>query len=98
MFSYLMAVFTALLFVALTPGVLLTLPSKASGTLTIVLVHGLIFALVYHLLYKTVKKVIHKSEGFDDDDDDVEEEFQNFEEEEVDVEIEGFRAMRVGKK
>ena len=65
MFSYLMAVFTALLFVALTPGVLLTLPSKASGTLTIVLVHGLIFALVYHLLYKTVKKVIHKYEGFD---------------------------------
>ena len=70
MFCYLMTAFTALLFVALTPGVLLTLPSKASGKLVIALVHGLIFALVYHLIHKTVKGVINKYEGFDDDDDD----------------------------
>jgi uncharacterized membrane protein len=70
MFSYLMTAFTALLFVVLTPGVLLTLPSKASSNLTIVLVHGVIFALVYHLLHKTVKGLIQKYEGFDDDDDD----------------------------
>ena len=71
MFSYLMTAFTALLFVVLTPGVLLTLPSKASSNLTIVLVHGVIFALVYHLIHKTVKGLIQKYEGFDDDDDDI---------------------------
>ena len=71
MFCYLMTAFTALLFVVLTPGVLLTLPSKASGKLVIALVHGLIFALVYHLIHKTVKGVINKYEGFDDDDDDI---------------------------
>ena len=82
MFCYLMTAFTALLFVVLTPGVLLTLPSKASGKLVIALVHGLIFALVYHLIHKTVKGVLHKYEGFDDDDDD--EDFQDYG-------IEGFR-------
>jgi len=82
MFCYLMTAFTALLFVALTPGVLLTLPSKASSKLVIALVHGLIFALVYHLIHKTVKGVLHKYEGFDDDDDD--EDFQDYG-------IEGFR-------
>jgi len=66
-----MTAFTALLFVVLTPGVLLTLPSKASSNLTIVLVHGVIFALVYHLIHKTVKGLIQKYEGFDDDDDDI---------------------------
>ena len=71
MFSYLMTAFTALLFVVLTPGILVTLPSKASDKIVVALVHGLIFALVYHLIHKAVWGALHKYEGFDDDDDDI---------------------------
>jgi len=66
MFSYLMTAFTALLFVVLTPGVLLTLPSKASGKIVIALVHGLIFALVYHFTHKAVWAWTRKYEAFQD--------------------------------
>jgi len=59
-----MAIFTALLFVVLTPGVLLTLPSKASGKIVIALVHGLIFALLYHFTHKAVWAWTRKYEGF----------------------------------
>jgi hypothetical protein len=59
-----MAVFTALLFVVLTPGVVLTLPSKASGNLVIAIVHGVIFALVYHFTHKAVWEWTRKYEGF----------------------------------
>jgi hypothetical protein len=64
MHSYLMTAFTALLFVVLTPGILLTLPSKASGKIVIALVHGLIFALIYHLTHKAVRAWTRKYEGF----------------------------------
>ena len=64
MFSYLMTAFTALLFVVLTPGVLLTLPSKASGKIVVALVHGLIFALLYHITHKAVRAWTRKYEGF----------------------------------
>jgi len=67
MFSYLMTAFTALLFVVLTPGILVTLPSKASDKIVVALVHGLIFALVYHLIHKAVWGALHKYEGFDDE-------------------------------
>jgi len=61
MFDYLMTVFTALLFVVLTPGVLLTIPPKGSN-LVVAVVHGLVFALLYHLLCKAVSA--WKNEGF----------------------------------
>lgn len=48
-----MTVFVALLFVALTPGVLVSLPPGGSK-LTVALFHGVVFALVYHLTYKAV--------------------------------------------
>lgn len=64
MHSYLMSVFTALLFIALTPGVLLTLPSKTSSKIVVAVVHGLIFALIYHFTHKAVWEVLHKYEGF----------------------------------
>jgi len=48
-----MSLFVAGLFVALTPGVLVTLPSKGSK-LTVAVVHGLLFAVVYHLTRKVV--------------------------------------------
>ena len=63
MFSYLMTAFTALLFVALTPGVLLTLPPKGSK-LVVALTHGLVFALVYHFTHKAVYHFTRKYEGF----------------------------------
>ena len=64
MFSYLMTAFTALLFVVLTPGVVLTLPSKSSSLLVVAVVHGLIFALVYHFTHKAVYAFTRKYEGF----------------------------------
>jgi hypothetical protein len=41
-----MLAFVALLFAALTPGVLVTLPPRSSK-LTVALTHGVVFALVY---------------------------------------------------
>ena len=64
MFSYLMTAFTALLFVVLTPGVVLTLPSKASSKLVIAAVHGLVFALVYHFTHTAVLEWTRNYEGF----------------------------------
>jgi len=48
-----MTLFTALLFVLLVPGVVLSLPPKGS-LLTKAVVHGLVFALVYHFTHKAV--------------------------------------------
>ena len=59
-----MAVLTALLFVVLTPGILLTLPSKASSKLVIAIVHGVIFALVYHFIHTAVCEWTRNYEGF----------------------------------
>ena len=64
-----MSLFVAALFVVLTPGVLVTLPSKGSK-LTVAVVHGLLFAVVYHLTCKTVSHFLRsnglssRSEGF----------------------------------
>jgi len=49
MFHLGMSLFVVLLFVLLTPGVLLTLPSTKSSLLTVAVVHGVVFALVLHL-------------------------------------------------
>jgi len=59
-----MSLFVVLLFVLLTPGVLVTLPSKGSSKLTVAVVHGLVFALLYSLLHKTVWSYLY--EGFAD--------------------------------
>ena len=49
-----LSLYTALLFVVLTPGILLTLP-KGGSKLTVAAVHGLVFAVV---LYFTAKFVV----------------------------------------
>jgi hypothetical protein len=49
------------LFVALTPGVLLTLPPN-SPKLVVAVVHGLVFALAYHFIYMPVWRAVY--EGF----------------------------------
>ena len=46
----LIGLYVAALFVLLTPGILLTLPPGGSK-LTVAVVHGLVFALVYNLTY-----------------------------------------------
>jgi hypothetical protein len=48
-----MAAYVALLFVALTPGVLLSLPPGGSK-LVVAGTHGAVFALVFCLTYKAV--------------------------------------------
>jgi hypothetical protein len=55
-----MSVFVVVLFIALTPGVLVTLPKK--GSKFVILTHGLIFALIYHFTYKVALNYFY--EGF----------------------------------
>uniref|UniRef100_A0A6C0JV68 Uncharacterized protein n=1 Tax=viral metagenome TaxID=1070528 RepID=A0A6C0JV68_9ZZZZ len=57
--------YVALLFVVLTPGVLLTLP-KGGSKLVVAATHGLVFALVYHLTHKLVWKLSMHLDGFQD--------------------------------
>ena len=59
-----MTLFTALLFVVLTPGLLLRIPPGGS-TWTVALVHGLVFALVYHFTHKMVWRWSMGYEGFE---------------------------------
>ena len=59
-----MTLFTTLLFVLLTPGMLTRLPPGGSK-LTVALVHGLIFALVYHFTHKMVWRYSMGYEGFE---------------------------------
>jgi hypothetical protein len=65
MFNLLMTAFTALLFVVLTPGILVTIPPKGSK-FVVALTHGVIFALLYHLTHKAVHHLTKKMEGFQD--------------------------------
>jgi hypothetical protein len=55
--------YTALLFVALTPGVLLTLP-KGGSKLTVASVHGIVFMVVYAFTAKIVVNLSLQMEGF----------------------------------
>ena len=48
-----MSLYLALLFVVLTPGVVLSLPPGGSK-LVVAATHGLVFAIVYHLSNKAV--------------------------------------------
>jgi len=57
------SLYVALLFVVLTPGILLTFPRKGSK-LVVAVVHGLVFALVYHLTHKAVWLATSGEEGF----------------------------------
>ena len=50
------------LFVALTPGILLSLPPKGSK-LVVALTHGLVFAVVLKLIYKPIWKFTSRLEG-----------------------------------
>ena len=66
-----MSLYVALLFVVLTPGLLLRLPPKGS-LLMAAIVHGLVFALVYHFTHKMVWRLT--MEGFESQEKEEEEE------------------------
>ena len=55
--------YIAALFVALTPGVLLTLP-KVGARLTVAVIHALVFAVVYQLTYRMVWRNSVTIDGF----------------------------------
>ncbi len=61
-FNVLMTIYVVVLFIILTPGVLISLPLKASRNIKAV-VHGLLFAALYHLTQKTVYDYLNV-EGF----------------------------------
>ena len=58
----LMGLYVAALFVLLTPGILLTLPPGGSK-LTVAVVHGLVFAVVYHYTNNMARSALYSSEG-----------------------------------
>ena len=63
MFNPLMFAFTALLFIAFTPGILVTLPPK-STPIVVAVTHGILFALIYAVTNKMVRRLTKKLEGF----------------------------------
>ena len=58
-----MSLYMVLLFVVLSPGILLRLPPKGSK-LVVAVVHGLVFALVYYLTHKAVWLATSQISGF----------------------------------
>jgi hypothetical protein len=78
--SVIVFLFTALLFFALIPGVIVTLPPKG-GKFIVAGVHSLIFSILYYLSHKSVWRLGVSLEGFTDpsknEDDDEEDEKEN---------------------
>jgi hypothetical protein len=58
MLNILMTIYVALLFVLLTPGVVVTLPGHSSR-LTSAVVHGLIFAVLFHFTHKFAMNMMY---------------------------------------
>jgi hypothetical protein len=65
MFNLYIGVYVALLFFVLTPGVLLSLPPKASK-MTVAITHAVVFAVVYSVTYKSVLAMSNSMQGFQD--------------------------------
>ena len=58
-----MTLYLAVLFVALTPGVLLTLP-KGGNKMTVAVVHGLVFAVVWYFTHRIAWRYSMQLSGF----------------------------------
>jgi hypothetical protein len=56
--SIAVAIFSALLFFLLTPGILLSLPSKG-GKYTVALVHAVVFAVIFYYTSGMVWRFFH---------------------------------------
>jgi hypothetical protein len=80
---FFMSLFLGVLFFLLTPGVLVVLPPNMTGLNGFYIVaatHALVFALVYYVTKKIIKKMFYRTEGFrrtatstssDDSEDDL---------------------------
>jgi len=67
--NFAMTIYVALLFVLLSPGLIVSFP-RGGSKLVVILVHAMLFALIYHFTHKMVwraTKRVHfaKSEGFE---------------------------------
>lgn len=64
--SIVTSIFAALLFIALTPGVLLRLPPKG-GKWAVLIVHAIVFFVIYYLAHGLVYRYFNPStrQGFD---------------------------------
>ena len=65
MMNHMFCLFVFVLFVLLTPNILLRLPPKG-GKWTVAIVHGLVFAVVFHFTHRMVSRL--GREGFEPDD------------------------------
>lgn len=63
--NILMLVVMALLFAALTPGVFIWLPFGASRKVA-ALIHGIVFAVVWYILYRPLSQMLPVFEGMED--------------------------------
>ena len=57
------ALYSALLFFVLTPGIFVSLP-KGKSKMVVAATHALIFAVVYHFTHKTVWRLSMRLDGF----------------------------------
>ena len=65
MFNIWMAVYVAVLFFVLTPGVLLRLPGSKSCVVNAA-THAVVFSVLFWLTHKMVSRAAHSMEGFKD--------------------------------
>jgi hypothetical protein len=70
-----MAVYVVALFVALTPGVLLSLPPKGSK-MVVVATHAVVFAVVLSVTCKAVWRMTQSMQGFQDVPEEEEEDYE----------------------
>ena len=61
--NLIVTLYVGVLFLVLTPGILLTLP-KGGSKLTVAAVHALVFALVYQFTHKAVWRMSLQLDGF----------------------------------
>jgi hypothetical protein len=63
MLNLAMLVYVAVLFYVLTPGILVTLPSRSSK-MVVAATHAVVFAVVFKLTYKAVWRMTMQMSGF----------------------------------
>ena len=65
--NFFLTIYTAFLFIILSPGVLFTLPRKSKKKIVFA-THGVIFALIFHFTHNIVLRITNKFEGFTSED------------------------------
>jgi hypothetical protein len=65
MISVLMALYVAVLFYVLAPGILLSLP-RGGNKMTVAMTHALVAAVVFYFTHKMAYKFLRQFDGFQD--------------------------------